>query len=1032
MKTSLLVFLFAATFASSLLGLDATELLREGLFEEEANRNPAKAAAAYAEVVSRYDGERKIAATAMFRLAEIRSKVGDKIAATALYQRLLAEFPDNDPLAKLSRERLGPAAPPDPAPPGNAPDGPESRELAHVRELVKYSPDLLDASNPKDGYTPLMQAAERGWMQVAGALLEHGAKANGPAGGGEPLHLAAAGGHKGMVELLLAHGAVLDAATPDGWTALHAACYFRRMEVLALLLARKANPNLAFEPQLEEHPGWGPVIARKQGFVLDRTMQLWNESLIGTPLFIALKDEDDALLTRLLDHGADPSVAAQPSRGATERISPLILALRQGRAAAVKTLLDRGAKIDFVMGGGVTALHAAALGSPAFVPLLLDRGLAQTADAANGWTPLFYAMLYSPATSSRRDAQGALLPQTAAEFEARSAERRLAWDALLAHGADLNARDKEGASLLHLGMNRDWSLEMLGWMLAHGADINARDPKGLTPLHVCCDNGTNRPDFSMRLTWLLDHGADVNALDASGNGPAAHIRDGETRLLIERNLFYPRLAAKLTRENAVTAFFSFKRNSSSFSRRLTPAAEYDAPPTALDLMRAVVARPDILDSLPLNSLTMRIFRAAPGGGAVEESKTPLEFGTQAAAGIKWPAVRWGDVVSIEADGNIGRPDWLAPAAAALSRTVGVRVGERTATLTMADPASREPAPPFPPVLSRERNEPSDQWSPALGPLPDWTLSELALHLAEAEPRADLQAVRLERMTDGKPQVWTVDLLAARPEDAERDGNGAPSRVKKSAARLADGDRLTIPLREGEVTARRGGIWFAAPGRIFATEVFAKRRYELGAHTLGELLMQAYLGPMVIPNPDLSRIVIHRLKADGLDEEAIPVDLLKVILDSGANAEVRLLDPRLEWGDTVEVSMVDGASPTLWKGFSNTTRSFLSQSLQRAVAITCNGQTRDAWALEPKFGNYVYAKADRTRNHPSFVLDYTQNVNPFSTRALLGSMSIEPESIRQLTIHWGNAEKAVFNAEQLKAVDPWIGFGTALEIEQFSP
>src|SRR4051794_25212787 len=69
---------------------DARQLLQEGLFEEEATRDLAKAAAAYQAVIGQYDGQRQLAGTALFRLAEIRAKQGQAAEATALYQRVLA------------------------------------------------------------------------------------------------------------------------------------------------------------------------------------------------------------------------------------------------------------------------------------------------------------------------------------------------------------------------------------------------------------------------------------------------------------------------------------------------------------------------------------------------------------------------------------------------------------------------------------------------------------------------------------------------------------------------------------------------------------------------------------------------------------------------------------------------------------------------------------------------------------------------------------------------------------------------------
>ena len=63
------------------------QLLQEGLFEEEANRNLDKASVAYESLLQSFDQNRQFAATALFRLAEIRVKQNRKEDALALFKR---------------------------------------------------------------------------------------------------------------------------------------------------------------------------------------------------------------------------------------------------------------------------------------------------------------------------------------------------------------------------------------------------------------------------------------------------------------------------------------------------------------------------------------------------------------------------------------------------------------------------------------------------------------------------------------------------------------------------------------------------------------------------------------------------------------------------------------------------------------------------------------------------------------------------------------------------------------------------------
>lgn len=76
---------------------------------------------------------------------------------------------------------------------------------------------------------------------------------------------------------------------------------------------------------------------------------------------------------------------------------------------------------------------------------------------------------------------------------------------LLSHGADANARDKNGeTALFHFSGSRSEALEFL---LTHGANVNATDKYGSTALMRAVQN-----DLEFVVRALLDHGANVNAL----------------------------------------------------------------------------------------------------------------------------------------------------------------------------------------------------------------------------------------------------------------------------------------------------------------------------------------------------------------------------------------------------------------------------------------------------------------------------------------------------------------------------------------
>jgi uncharacterized protein len=92
-------------------------------------------------------------------------------------------------------------------------------------------------------------------------------------------------------------------------------------------------------------------------------------------------------------------------------------------------------------------------------------------------------------------------------------------DLLLANGADINARNDEGATLLHIITDPD----AIALLVGKGADLEARDKRGWTPL---MEQVTNQQNGSDVVAALLANGANPNP---KGNNDQSALSLARTR-----------------------------------------------------------------------------------------------------------------------------------------------------------------------------------------------------------------------------------------------------------------------------------------------------------------------------------------------------------------------------------------------------------------------------------------------------------------------------------------------------------------------
>ncbi len=300
------------------------------------------------------------------------------------------------------------------------------------------------------------------------------------------------------LRLLLRHGADPLRAAGDGQTSLG----------LALQLGRHDQASW-----LRWGPWPLPTRALREGDLADaarcgdleavrRLVQLGldingRDSQGCTGLLRAAGGGHPALVEWLLAHGADSGLSART--GAT----PLSAAVSARQEAIVARLIAAGADIDQRLPGGITVLMiAAALGFDSIVQALLVRG----------------------ADASSCDDVGSSALHAAAQFawagnELEPAKRII--ERLLDAGAPINAQNFEGGSalLMLLGARADAGTpapnrslrQLVAVLLARGADLDAQDRRGVSVLHAAAMHGM------VDLTEvLLKAGADTRRADLLG------------------------------------------------------------------------------------------------------------------------------------------------------------------------------------------------------------------------------------------------------------------------------------------------------------------------------------------------------------------------------------------------------------------------------------------------------------------------------------------------------------------------------------
>jgi len=554
---------------------DLSTALQRGLFEEEANHNLDAAIQSYQTVINQYDTDRKLAATAIFRLGESFRKQGKTNEATAQYERVVREFSDQSALFTLSQQNLAALgnsrvnrnSPEAGAEPGSVPStSAEAEEVKRIQVLIKDSPDLINAADGAS-LTPLHKASSLGQLQVARFLVANGADVEARGSNGETsLQLAASQGHKAIVELLLDHKASPQVSNTNGRTALHFAAEKGFKSVVEILLSHGADVNAksksGFTPlheavaqrnksvvELLLSHGADPNFPYSGANIIEMRLQRLKSG--DTPLHSAASLGDETITALLLSNKSN--INATNVLGET----PLHFAAQKGNLAVARLLLSHGARVNAVSreGQGEPLHYAVRAGQKDMVTLLLQNKADPNATANLGLekaiTPLMHAV-----QAGFTDIVDSLLKAKADpnfKSEVRSpildavrgvpAERKAITQLLLENGADANTRDSgEATPLMSATFNGD--KDVVSLLLAHHAEVNAKDNSGRSPLHYAVWRLQNNVDATPVAEILMAAGADVNARDGSGLTPLKWMGAGKQE-------YYAKMAALLRKHGAL-------------------------------------------------------------------------------------------------------------------------------------------------------------------------------------------------------------------------------------------------------------------------------------------------------------------------------------------------------------------------------------------------------------------------------------------------------------------------------------------------
>jgi ankyrin repeat protein len=334
-----------------------------------------------------------------------------------------------------------------------------------------------------------------------------------------------------LVDLLLNAGANVRAANRDGATALYEASESGNAAIIETLLKAGADVNGTLlstgETALMEASRAGSIEAIK--ILLDRGADVnGRETLRGTTALMWAAVEGHAGATRvLLEHGADVNAQSKKDRATqygtagpaaklpegmeSGGLTPLLFAVREGSLPSINALVDFKADVNQTSGDGSSPLLVAVLnGRYDIARYLIDKGANVSLANRKGWTPLYLAIKH-------RTYETGTMPvppnaDQALDFIKLILNRDAEVNTRLRYQTEVHVAShviwmKEEGATPFFRASYGGDAEVMKLLLAHGADPQISTADHTTPLMAFAGVG-----FVLGLVQHRSHAEDMESL----------------------------------------------------------------------------------------------------------------------------------------------------------------------------------------------------------------------------------------------------------------------------------------------------------------------------------------------------------------------------------------------------------------------------------------------------------------------------------------------------------------------------------------